>query len=323
MLYYDRSLNKNEEDKYNSLNNILPYLTTKLPLTLTLDNNNLENNSINNSELDSKEFISFLYEKDSNNINYLPSYEFPPQHHINLKEEEKIKEKSNEIENIPEKDMKFIEIKQNNNIKFIISKNSNKIFNIEKIIKLGRIKKSSNKIGKHDKFKKDNIIRKFKVLLTKNIYNYLNSSFIVNKNKQSKKIVKVIKKISYKFTKSIVKKDNINWLNSTIKDYFSNIISTRFFTYDNKYNQRIINKIYKKGKEKDAIEILDKTIKEFWQVYINDDIENKYIGFATIKDDINKFVEKGESEKYIKMYIEVANQFETIFTTMKTREKKK
>ena len=325
MFNFERSFKKNEEDKYNYLNNNLPFLTTNLPLSLTLENN-FENNSINNSELDSKEFLGFLYEKDySNNNNFLPSYDLPPQQYIYLKEEEKerIKDNNKEIENISERDIKYIEIKNNNNIKFIISKKNNQIFNIVKVIKLGRIKKSSNKIGKHNKYKKDNIIRRFKILLINNIYNYLNSSFTVNKNRNSEKKVKVIKKISFRITKSIKKQDNINWLNSTIKDYFSNIVSKRFFTYDNKYNQKVINKIYKKGKEKESITILDKTVKDFWQVYINDDIENKYMGFLTIKDDINKFMEKGETEEYIKMYIDVANQFEKIFNNMKAREKKK
>ena len=46
----------------------------------------------------------------------------------------------------------------------------NKIFTIKKIMKLGRIKKNSNKRGKHDKYQRDNIIRRFKVHLMKSIY---------------------------------------------------------------------------------------------------------------------------------------------------------
>ena len=334
MSNFDNSFKKIEDEKYNYTNNILPFLTTNMPLSLTLENNILENDSVNDLRLDSKKFMDFLYEnnekdeKDYNNSNFFPLCEIPSQQWINLKEEEeeKIKNKNNKIENIPEKEIKYIELQNNNNnIKFVISKKNYPIFNIEKIIKLGRLKKDSNKKGKHDKYKQDNIIRRFKVLLTHNIYNYLNNSFTINKNKNKKtgKKVQVIKKISSKFTKSIIKEDNINWLNSTVKAYFSNVVSKRFFTYDDKYNQKTINKIYKKRKEKDAIEILDKTIKEFWQVYINDGVENKYNGFHTIKDDINKFMEKGETEEYINKYIKVVNQFENIFNNMKSRKKKK
>ena len=66
-------------------------------------------------------------------------------------------------ENINKSNKKFVKRKT-----FKVYKNI--IFNIEKVLKLGRIKKGSNKKRKHDKFQKDKIIRKFKVLLMKNIF---------------------------------------------------------------------------------------------------------------------------------------------------------
>ena len=60
----------------------------------------------------------------------------------------------------------------NNSIsKFIVKKiNKKQIFIVKKILKLGRIKKNSNKKGKYDKFQKDNVIRRFKVFLMRHIY---------------------------------------------------------------------------------------------------------------------------------------------------------
>ena len=55
------------------------------------------------------------------------------------------------------------------------------IFSIKKVLKLGRKKKTSIKKGKHDKYKRDNIIRKFKVHLIQNIYDYINSLFKIKK----------------------------------------------------------------------------------------------------------------------------------------------
>ena len=66
-------------------------------------------------------------------------------------------------ENINKSNKKFVKRKT-----FKVYKNI--IFNIEKVLKLGRIKKGSNKKRKHNKFQKDKIIRKFKVLLMKNIF---------------------------------------------------------------------------------------------------------------------------------------------------------
>lgn len=53
------------------------------------------------------------------------------------------------------------------------------------------------------------------------------------------------------------------------------------------------------------IQILDKTVKEIWIVYISDDKNNEFPGFNTIKYDINKFKELNESEEYIKLYISI------------------
>ena len=55
--------------------------------------------------------------------------------------------------------------------KFKIKKtNKKQIFLVKKIVKLGRIRKNSQKKGKHGKYQRDNVIRRFKVFLMKNIY---------------------------------------------------------------------------------------------------------------------------------------------------------
>ena len=205
--------------------------------------------------------------------------------------------------------------------KFIVKKSNTKIkgsiFNIEKVIKLGRIRKNSNKKGKHDKYHKDNIIRRFKVFIMKNIYNFINNSFNVNNNNYKK--INILKKISSFNTKSSSKKDNITWFNSKIKDIFSARLTTKIVSFDSDYNKKLINKIYQEGKEKKVIYILDKTIKELWIAYINDDKNKDFIGFETIKYDIKKLREMGENESYIKHYINIANNFEIIFNNINPR----
>ena len=160
----------------------------------------------------------------------------------------------------------------------------NKLFTIKKIKKLGRIKKNSNKTGKHDKYQRDNIIRRFKVHLMKSIYEYINSLFLFNKNYQNKR--KIIKKICSFDTKSISKRDNIKWLNSTIRNVFSKNITSRLSKYNKDYNKKLIGLIYEQNIELDVISILNKTIREMWLVYINDDSDKSYNGFSTLKDDI-------------------------------------
>ena len=222
-------------------------------------------------------------------------------------------------ENINKSNKKFVKRKT-----FKVYKNI--IFNIEKVLKLGRIKKGSNKKGKHDKFQKDNIIRRFKVFLMKNIFNYVNKSF--NHDNKNTTIIG-LKTISSMQTKSISKRDNILWLNSKIKDIFNQNLTSKIITFDINYNKNLIKRIYEEQKEEKVINILDKTVKELWKIYINDDLNNNFIGFETIKHDIAKLRKMGESEEYIELFINCAKRFEDIFneinprkTNIKIRKKK-
>ena len=78
----------------------------------------------------------------------------------------------------------------------------------------------------------------------------------------------------------------------------------------------------KKNEEKRVIKILEKTVKEMWIIYINDDKHNEFPGFNTIKYDINKFKELNESDEYINLFISISNNFEKIFHKIKPRKKK-
>ena len=60
-----------------------------------------------------------------------------------------------------------------------------------------------------------------------------------------------------------------------------------------------------------------------WYAYINDDKNSDFIGFDTIKDDIYKLRIKGESENYINLYVNIANNFEKIFQSINHRNRKK
>ena len=190
------------------------------------------------------------------------------------------------------------------------------IFKIEKVLKLGRIKKNSSKIGKHDKYQRDNIIRKFKAFLIRNIFNYINKSF--NSYKKNKELMG-LKKISSVQTKLISKKENLLWLNSQIKDIFSQNLTTKIVSFDKDYNIKLIDKLCKEGKEEKVINILNKTIKDLWRAYINDDANQNFRGFEILKNDIDKLKKIGESEKYIELYVNVAKKFEDIFNEINPR----
>ena len=263
-------------------------------------------------------------ETTSSNFNYL-NYSLSEKSNLlkeyssvlsNLNKENDKNENHNNISDFEKEVKDYLQNKRKK--KFFSIKEKSKIFNINKVLKLGRIKKNSNKIGKHDKYQQDNIIRRFKFQLTKSMFNYINKSFI---NKYNNKKKKYIQKLSSLTIKLISKEDNIKWLNSKLKNIFSQKISTKLVHLNSDYNKKLIEQIYKKGEEKAIIEILEKTVREMWKAYITND-KNVYNGFETIEDDINKFKELGETEQYIEIYTLVANNFEGIFNNMKQRKKK-
>ena len=249
----------------------------------------------------------FLLERDFEEISGIFPYNIKSIK--NFKEDEKIKE------NVGKK------IEKNYSKRFIIRK-PEKIFTIKKEIKLGRPKKNSFKKGKHDKFQRDNLIRRFKAHFFQNIYNYINISFKCNIENNDKKIINMIQKISSCDTKSISKSDNMKWFHSKIKTILSQKISSKIVSHDSNYNDRLIQNIYKNNSEKKVIKILEKTIREMWIIYINDDKEKEFPGFNTLKDDINKFKEMNEPDEYIQQYIFISKNFENIFNKIRPRIKR-
>lgn len=233
--------------------------------------------------------------------------------------EKELNENQKNIKSLENEIKDNLQNKQKPKLFLIKEREKSKIFNIKKVIKLGRIKKNSSKIGKHDKYSQDNIIRRFKFQFTKSMLNYINKYININRPKNKKK--RKIQKLSSLTIKLISKEDNLNWLNSKLRYIFSQKISTKLVGLNSDYNKKLIEKIYSKGEEKIIIQILEKTVREMWKAYITND-KNKYIGFETIEDDINKFKDLGESEEYIEIYTLVANNFEEIFQNIKQRKKK-
>ena len=277
-----------------------------------LENNN---SSIEEDENDLS-FKQFLLEHGFENNN------------INVEQQKELKNFSIKNKNLntqkrnPSSNNIFTQKKGND--KFTIIKE--KIFNIKKEKKLGRPKKENInqfKKRKHDKFQRDNIIRKFKAQFVQNLFNYINLSFNSNQDniKNKQKPINIIQKINSSETKSISKDSNLKWLNSKIRDIFSQKISSKFVSYEPTHNYKIIQKLYEKKEEQTVLKVMDKTIRQMWIIYVNNDKNNEFPGFNTIENDINKFRNIGESEEYIELYISISQNFEMIFNKMKSKKK--
>ena len=145
--------------------------------------------------------------------------------------------------------------------------------------KKNREKKNNRNNGSHTRDSEDNKIRKIKSYFGKDIYNFINDSFI-EKNEFLKLEISINKKLKKKFNENLFK--------MKLKDIYSKYgISVKYVHYDKDTNKKLINKIYKEQKETAVIKILNLTYIEAFDIFrrkikeekdINQELKNKIIG---------------------------------------------
>ena len=181
-----------------------------------------------------------------------------------------------------------------------------KIFWIEKIDKkkknMGRRKKEKKYKTKasHNKFNKDNIVRKIKIHFLNAGIKYINEKykeFKIIKLKPTKQ--KFLHKLKQKYTDYTTKKEEKIFLSKKLSEILSDSISKRCKNHKIDYNEKNIRKLINNGEPKNLIEFLGKTIEDVYKLYISEgkdkipefNLENDLI---EIKEDIN---ERGENYK--------------------------
>ena len=162
---------------------------------------------------------------------------------------------------------------------YITRKITKQIFMIQKI-KKEKIKKKGRRNSKetflfkskHDKNSSDNMRKKIKRQFIKSIIKYINQLYIKylpQKNKESKIL---IYKIIPDFCNAPKKEDNNKYLSMTLRELFSSDLGNKFKNINKDYNKNNIEKLYKKNKPEEIIKFLNKTIKEAYEIYINNKI---------------------------------------------------
>ena len=209
------------------------------------------------------------------------------------------------------------------------NKKKEKIFRIIKYNKKkGRIKNNSNLIGKHNKFSEDNIIRKFKGRFIEKCRIYINKeykSFFLTNEHETKKEKILLQRISPKLSRKISIDDNLKWLYSKLYQVFSEDISGKCSLYDLDYNKTGILNLYRENEVKNVISILNKSVKEMIESFI----QNKIPGFGSLDDELKYLEEKmkktNEQEdinKYLINYRKIVLNFEFIFKKKNARKNK-
>ena len=179
----------------------------------------------------------------------------------------------------------------------LFHKEKKDVFVFKKVNKnMGRRKRKHHQLffiePHHNKYKEDNIINKIKIHFTNRLMLYINNKYSEFKGPGSKKF---LAKIKPNFTKVWTKKDNQEYLSKTVKEIFSSRLSNKCKRYPKNYNYKQIESIIEKNEAKEIIDILNKTVKDMYIIYIR---ENKKIPDFNLDNDLVN-IEKGNGKVYI------------------------
>ena len=189
------------------------------------------------------------------------------------------------------------------------SENQKKIFDIKKVNKnKGRRKQSHPELYKedavHTKFREDNIINKIKIYFINSTMSLINKKY--SEYSRAKPNKRLLQKIKPNYSKIYKKNEIQEFFMKKISEVFSEELSGRCSTFENKknYNKIQIDTLIEKNKAKDVINLLNKTLEEMYEIYISNDKNIKIEGYH-LENDLEQIKLKN-GEDYTKMYKETA-----------------
>jgi hypothetical protein len=222
------------------------------------------------------------------------------------------------------KDMQFLRKKKDRRTKKEVDEEKrmkSKEIKVKK--KLGRKKLDKeteiNLKSEHTKFHDDNIIKKINSYFLEYCRNWLNNSFLNEKNefeaqKTRKRLKKnIFLKISPKIITTNLKKETVmSVMKKKLKDLFSNQISVKYRNYTNDQNEIFIKQIYKDNNQPFVIFILNLTFIELFNYFngqSNGDNFRKY------------FLDRNIDPNLVEQFLNNFNKIETFLITIKNKEK--
>ena len=173
-----------------------------------------------------------------------------------------------------------------------ISLENNQIFKIKKAKKQGRRKlgKIYSNEPRHDKFSKDNIIKKIINHFIQSTLNYINekyNEFLKNNNRRSQPLLHKIINTTSKF---VTKKKISKLFKAKARDLFTMDISKRCSRSNPKDNINRIEKLYSQNEASEIIEILNKTLSELYGEYMGNKIPE-----YSFENDLNLIGDKNDT----------------------------
>ena len=240
MMKNDKIFLKKSNNPKSILFKVIPYKTYKTQIDQKAQMKYFSTFEINNNELLSDTFEDYLLKMNNTLTN--EDYHLNPVINENFEEENQ----SLKLVNFP-----FFQ----KNIEFIIN---GKEKTREKL-NLGRKKKNSVETGNHNKYTSDNIIRKCKTVVINILCNFINKKIkdiYKNSSEKSSKIRRLMKMNQSQIINSSVKY-NQSFLYKTLKEIFSENLSSRCSKFKRDHNKNLINELLN---EKDEIK----------QIFFND-----------------------------------------------------
>jgi hypothetical protein len=154
----------------------------------------------------------------------------------------------------------------------------------------GRKKKGSGEVGEHNKFSKDNMMRKLKNKVMESARKLINK-IIKNESNFEPRNFREIRKIEGVYSQELNIKFNFWFYFQKLKDIFQFTMSSKYSKGDLNSNNKLINKIYseeKRNKFPKTIELLEMPYYQFYHDIFLGEKKNWYLNFG-INEKENKF----------------------------------
>lgn len=217
--------------------------------------------------------------------------------------------------------------------------------------KRGRKRKHESSDALHKNDSPDNIIKKIKSKLMKNLLIFINdllnsleekNKILINLNinsksqKETEEKIQIIKKIDYKkIVNDMKRQNNLAFLKMTLKEFLSNKISEKYSTLSKDLNKSIINELLNKEKENLIIKyIFNLTYGDWIDIYT---YKKEITDFGNIDNEsakkIEKYFQKVDSllieiynlnfgNNYFSLFISLLYNFERWFFVKQNRKRK-
>ena len=125
---------------------------------------------------------------------------------------------------------------------------------------------------KHHKNSSDNIQKKIKRQFIKSVIKYINKLYSEYFSQKNKKPQILVLRIIPKFCQASKTEDNKKYLSMTLRELLSSDLGGKYTKTDKKNKKKKIDILIQKNEAKEIIKLLNKTIKEVYEIYINNKI---------------------------------------------------